>query len=204
MARKRDYISEIVEKRSRLLKRSPRYDQFLRRYDAIVLGFDFLKKEGRRDPYVRTELLKYIPIGSVACLEGYYRLVIRHLIDHGSPYDTNARKLEEVKVDIDTILKMGKEKVSIGEFISHLVPLNNLEDINRGLSTLLDIDFLEALKEIEDDENGQKIGEFADRLYADIKDMFSERHIHCHEIASRVQPGLTHTDRYIGATLIFG
>jgi hypothetical protein len=203
MARKRDYISEIIEKRSRLLKRTNRYDQFLKRYDGIVIALDFLVKEGKKDPYSRSELLKYIPIGSVACIEGYYRMVIRDLINHGSPYDTNARKLEDIKIDIDTVLRMGKEKVSIGEFISHLVSVNNLEDMHRGFTTLIEKDFLEELNKIEDETIGKTIGEVADRLYEDIRWMFRDRHIYCHEVATRVQPRIVEAQSYVGATLVF-
>lgn len=43
MARKRDYIEEILEKRGRHLKRVNRHEQFTRRIHPLVKGFRYVK-----------------------------------------------------------------------------------------------------------------------------------------------------------------
>src|ERR1041385_4685345 len=112
MSKKRDYIAEILEIKGRSLKRTDRYNQFYKRYDPVVGAHVFLKFFGTQDPEVRSELLKYIPIGTLACLEGYFRMVIRDLIDYGEPYQSNAYRLDDIKVDIGVVLNLGREKVS--------------------------------------------------------------------------------------------
>src|SRR5574341_2500220 len=107
MASKRDYITEIVQKRSRLLKRVGRWKLFSTRYEQVLSAFEYLRKSKDASLAARQELLKYVPMGTVACLEAYYRMVIRDLIDHGAPYNANAHKLEDIKLDVATVLGMG-------------------------------------------------------------------------------------------------
>src|ERR1051325_7934856 len=136
MNRKRDYISEILDIRSGSLKRTDRWNHFNKRMDYIVGAIEFLKSlKGSQSE--RIELLKYISIGAVACLEGYMRLVFRDLVEHGSPFEQNVRKFQDVKLDLGIIFDLRREKISYGEFVAHLLSFNNLEDINRNLSILI-------------------------------------------------------------------
>jgi hypothetical protein len=136
ISKKRDYIGEILDKRSRAYRRAGRWQQFVKRNEAIIEAIDFLER-GRGDTAAKVELAKYISIGNVASIEAYFRLAIRDLIEHGLPFDQNARKLQDLKLEIGTILDMRREKVSHGELIPHLVPVNNLEDINRHMSVIM-------------------------------------------------------------------
>jgi hypothetical protein len=148
MNRKRDYISEILDIRARSLKRADRWNHFAKRMDYIVDAFGFLQKS-KGSQSERLELLKYISIGTVACLEGYLRSVFRDLVEHGLPFEQNARKFQDVKLDLGIVFDLRQEKISYGEFVAHLLPFNNIEDINKNLSILIGSDFLDDIKNLE-------------------------------------------------------
>ncbi|MGI8641688.1 MAG: hypothetical protein ACR2MG_17305 [Pyrinomonadaceae bacterium] len=175
----------------------------MKRFDRIEWAFEFLEERTDESLEVRTEILKYISIGMVACLESYYRMVIRDLIDYGSPYNSNAHNLESGRIDLNVVLGLGREKISIGEFISHLIPISSFEDINRNLSIIIDKDFLSELKNVKNDELNETIEEFAGELFEDVKEIFRYRHIFCHELATKVKPKLKEQGLLIGAALIF-
>lgn len=202
MVKKRDYIQEILEKRSRTIRRTTRHEQFDRRYSLVIASFEFLRLEKQIEREIKVELLKYISIGSVACIEGYFRAAIRDLIDYGSPFIDNVKELENTKIDLETIIRLDREKVSIGEFISHLPSISNLEDINRIMSKIIGDDFFNLVKKIEYDEF-EPLEDIAKHLIEDIQSVFRSRHIYCHEIAVKAKPILQQSDDHIGATLTF-
>lgn len=203
MVNKRDYVVEILNKRSRTPKQTTRYEQFLTRYTLIVEAFEFLRVQRHINREVKIELLKYISIGSVACIEGYFRTAMKDLIDCGLPFTDNAKKLDNnIKFDLETVFKLGSAKVSIGEFISHLPSMSSLDDINRTMSKIIDSDFLNSVKEFKHEEFG-KLEDTAKYLKEDIDNVFYSRHIYCHEIAVRVKPTLKQAEDHIGATLTF-
>ena len=59
MARKRDYVAEILSKKTRLLKRSSRWAQFQRRHDLLFEAYRHVKNI-KGNPDFRIELLRYI------------------------------------------------------------------------------------------------------------------------------------------------
>lgn len=203
MKEKRDLVAEIQGRRKRVLRRAGRYEQFNRRHDELFEAVDLLAKYGGHEPVTRVELLKYIPIAIVACWEGYFRLLIRDLIDSGAPFRDNAARLETSRLDLPMLLAIGDRKISIGELLSHQVPLNSLVDINRSLSAVLGTDFLDLLKSTPDPENGHRISEIADKLFPDLHDIFEHRHIFCHELAVRVQPSIPSCRNALRASLVF-
>lgn len=139
------------------------------------------------------ELLKYIPIATVACFESFFRSVYKDLIDFGKPFSDNATKFNQsqnVKFDFDIINAIQSKVVSIGEFISHILPCNNFDDINSNLSTIVGIDFVTKIKSYQresifDDikDNSRNFIENSGQIISDIKRTFELRHIYCHEFA---------------------
>jgi hypothetical protein len=188
--KQRDIIAEILEKRSRLMRRADRYRQFTERNDAILDAIDLLAKHARHDPYTRMELLRYVPIGIVACWEGYVRLLIRDLVNLGQPYRENAARLDVGKFDVDAVLAIGGKRISTGELISHQLRINNLDDINKHLSTVMGFYFLEELMRTHAPDNDMPLFYIADKLFRDINGAFEMRHIFCHELAVTHQPTL--------------
>jgi hypothetical protein len=205
---KRDYISEIVAKKSRLRKRGGRWDQVTNRIDNLIELSEFLKASKLKELPFRNETAKYLPIGFVACIEGYFRLVYRDLIDHGDPYRSNATSFKDIRVGIDHVIAMQSGKLTCGEFIAHLLPANNIEDIESCMSILLGEPFLEKVKKYEftiDDKKPKtsitKSG-LDQRLFLDLKEIFDLRHICAHELAPKIKIKIPYLIRSTGSAFM--
>jgi len=176
---KRDVIKDIESKR----KRQKQKGVFLpRRLLAIYDSFHKLGTDER-------ELSKYYPIGLIACLEGYIRSQICALIDSGSPYCDNLLHLNgdpNIKIDLSTAVSIYyQRKITLGEFISHLLPLTGVEGINKYMSAVLGFDFLRSLVSAVpyrmDKATGQPIP--IGDIIKNVEETFRLRHIFAHEVA---------------------
>jgi|LakMenE01Jun11ns_1017448.scaffolds.fasta_scaffold9921506_2 hypothetical protein len=209
---KRDYVSEILAKKQRTVPTSQRWElvserlghiglvskatHFLDHFNQIegiedLEGFDWIKEDYIALKYnfgLGSELIRYIPIGLVACMEGYFRKVYADLIDHGSPYKENASKFSDIKFSIETAISLEIHSVSIGDFVAHLLTTNNLDDINRNVSTLIGEDFLGKLKTIRNQAIRQQYlfpmddNELMGYMVKSIRRIFEFRHMFCHEL----------------------
>lgn len=189
---KRNFITEINAIKSRT-EYDAEYDAEFRLENLEIVIIQYL--ENNKD--VNSELLKYIPIATVACFESFFRSVIKELIDSGKPYNENAIQFNQsknVKFDFDIILAIQSKKVTIGEFISHILPCNNYEDINSNLSTLIGADFTDSIKKFKrksifDDvnENSKTFRDNFNEIISDIKRTFELRHIFCHEYSNNLK-----------------
>jgi hypothetical protein len=189
---KRNLINEISTIRYRTKPESRYYaDHKLQELENLIIDLTSSTESTNK------ELLKYAPIATVACFETFFRAIIKELIDSGKPYVENATQFNQsksVKVDFDVILAIQSKQVTVGEFISHILPCNNLEDINSNLSTLTKTDFLDSLKKFDRQSIFKEQNEIS-RLYRanvnqiinDIKRTFELRHIFCHEYYATVR-----------------
>ena len=84
MSRTRDLIQEIADVRRRR-RFGPAMAELLFRLFALEQAF----KEHDRN---KRELSRYFPVALIACVEGYFRIAIKELIDAGEPYLSNAEK----------------------------------------------------------------------------------------------------------------
>jgi hypothetical protein len=189
---RRNLITEITAVKSRSEFNS-RYDISSRLTDIEHAFKENLDYTGNFDG----ELFKYIPIAIVACFEAFFRSVIKELIDFGKPYSDNTTKFnqsKDVKFDFDIIQAIQTKTVTVGEFISHILPCNNFDDINSNLTTLTGIDFIESIKTFEvkssfehaKDNSKSFIENFA-QIISDVKRTFELRHIFCHEVATNIK-----------------
>lgn len=197
---KRDYIKEILSKKDR--------QKFLGGYasDISVLEKSLeqqLKLLGEEANDCHLELMKHFPIAMVAYMESLFREYVKELIDFGYPYSENAKifNKSEIKFDFQIVTEIQSKTISVGDFISHLLPLSNLENINYTMTTLIGKDFLHSLKSVvdswPDDENKiyEPILKNASAVYQDVKRTFELRHIYCHEYTGLdiVEPELIKT-----------
>lgn len=169
---RRDYVNEILSKKQRTVPTSRRWDLVSNRINDMSVipqvirlienlqqfslsrreeleGYGWIQRDSGKvidSSGITWEIARYIPIGLVACIEGYFRKVYADLIDHGSPYKENASKLTDIKFSIETAISLEVHSISIGEFIAHLITTNNLEDINKNISALIGDDFFKQLK----------------------------------------------------------
>lgn len=95
------------------------------------------------------ELLKYIPIATVACYEAFFRSTVKEIVDFGKPYSNhvaNYNQSKNVKLDFEVISAIQTKTLTVGDFVSHILPYNNLSDVVSNISVLIDRDFMEELK----------------------------------------------------------
>ena len=143
---KRNYIDEILDRKQRLLKGASREDQFRRRVHPLVKGFRVIKSLNKSVDY-RDEWLKYGVIGYMACVEGYFRVLIADLIDAGAPFSENVANFKDLKLGVDSVIAIHSKKITLGDFVANLLPLNNFQDIANNLSVILGLDFTKYFKE---------------------------------------------------------
>ena len=187
---KRNIITEIAEIKSRSEFNSrDDYNSRLKDIESAII--ENLNYNGD----FNKELLKYIPISTVACFEAFFRSVYKELIDFGKPFSdnvTNFNQAKNIKFDFDIVNAIQNKTVTVGEFVSHILPCNNFEDINSNLSILAGIDFVERVKSfrkdgIDNDDETKEFIENADQIIVDIKRTFQLRHIFCHEFATNLK-----------------
>lgn len=188
---KRNLINEITSIKSRSEFNS-RHDYSSRLNDIEYAFNESLNYNGDFDK----ELVKYIPIATVACFEAFFRSIYKELIDFGKPFSENAIKFNQsknVKFDFDIINAIQTKTVTVGEFISHILPCNNFGDINTNLSTIANIDFVDQIKKFHRksifdhiNDNSKQFIENSEQIISDIKRTFELRHIFCHEFATNL------------------
>lgn len=187
MTQARDIISEIIEVRSR---RASDYGM-----SELIVRLRTLESTFEKRDCLDTELLKYFPVAVVACLEGYFRLAIKQLIDAGEPYLSNAGQLiKKLTFDYEAVKALHGKYVSIGEFIAHNLSLSQLAHINNHMSAILGKDFLKELRSVTNRLDHKIHGKpktpilvEPDSIYRDVSRTFELRHIVCHELASNFE-----------------
>jgi uncharacterized protein YecT (DUF1311 family) len=140
----------------------------------------------------KRELSRYFPVALIACVEGYFRIAIKELIDAGEPYLSNAEKpASSMKIDFSIVRAVHGKSVTVGELVAHGIPLSRLDHVEAALSNLLGISFLRALRSTVDRWAHEVKGNAAvpiltepDQVFADVAKTFELRHIICHEMAS--------------------
>lgn len=189
---KRNLIDEITSIRSRSEFKS-RHAFNLQLNDIENAFKESLAYNGDFDK----ELVKYIPISTIACFEAFFRSVYMELIDFGKPFSDNAIKFNQsknVKFDFEIINAIQSKIVTVGEFISHILPCNNFDDINSNISTIANIDFINSIKTFRkenifdsEDSNSKSFIENFSQIISDVKRTFELRHIFCHEFATNMK-----------------
>lgn len=184
MSRTRDIIEEISLVRQR------------RRFGAAIaelpLRLFSLERAFKTHDQRNAELTRYFPVALVACIEGYFRLAIKELIDAGEPYITNAERLaSSIKLDFTVVRTIHGKAVTVGDLVGHSVPLSRLDHIESSMSSLLGASFLDSMRTITDrwehEVRGASVKPILadpDGVFAGVAKTFELRHILCHEIAS--------------------
>lgn len=187
MSRTRDIIEEIARVRQR------------RRFGWAIAELPFrlfaLERAFKEHDQKNEEVTRYFPVALVACIEGYFRLAIKELIDAGEPYITNAeRPASSIKLDFTVVRAIHGKAVTVGELVGHSVPLSRLDHIESSMSSLLGVSFLDRMRTITDRWEHEVRGApekpiltDPDKVFAGVAKAFELRHIICHEIASAHQ-----------------
>lgn len=189
---KRNFNKEIAELKERGEFENGFYnDQRLCDLNEVITIIKAQTKNNRTD-----EVYKYLPIASVACIESFFRATIKELLDNEGIYFDNLEKLiqqNNLKLDFEVLSNLQKKKYTIGEFVAHTLPCNNINDLNKNISVLLGYDFLSALKKhkpkiagVFDYESFDYFKKNYNSIAKSIVKTFEFRHIFCHESARKV------------------
>jgi len=162
----------------------------------------------------KLELAKYFLIATVASGELYFRSISRSFIDAGEPYSKNAGKFNQtqnIKFDFEIVNAIHGKSVTIGEIISHMLPFNNLEDVNSNISTIIGKDLLSEIKKFNKrtkifEDYNQAIENFHlhhQIILADVKRLYELRHIFCHEFGTLLSTDLDELYKVFCNAIIF-
>lgn len=194
---KRDHVAEILEIQARTGEKPPYIGVLVRIQDvkALIDGYDSPPPEA----------LRYCPVGLVACIEAYFRAVIKQLIDSGEPFLERASRFDRMPFDFRVVTAIHGRTITLGSLVAHLLPCSNKNDINSSMSVLLDADFLASVKDVREhwpwkpDQTASAEPVVSDpaTVFSDLDRVFELRHIVCHEFASSVDLSLGEAERFI-------
>ena len=138
---------------------------------------------------------EYVPIRLVTILEVFVRSTLADLIDAGGDYAVRAEgvvKRSGLKIDFRTAQAIVGEKLSLGDLISHVIPVNGIEDIHDSMSELLGAKLFEDIRNQEDRWEVHIHGRERGPMITDVEDLrrklartFEVRHILVHELPLR-------------------
>lgn len=183
----RNYAKQIAEREGRLLRRTKRWKQVVRVIHPLIGSFQSIK-DSDIEKDIKSELYRFIPIRSIACLEGWFKLAVASLIDESVSFRENASRIKEPRINIGDIIAVQSRKLSAGKLIAHTSPVNSLNDIEEVLSLLIGSDFSEAFKNVRINPktcpNPVTFKNEAMMIYHEVKKTFYLRHIFAHELAT--------------------
>jgi hypothetical protein len=192
MMRKRNHIEEILSIKSRA-ESSNRFEFQERIYNIENAINEYLK----RDNEFEDEILKYIPITLVSCIESFGRSIIAELIDAGIPFSENVLDFNQstnIKFDFSIVNAIQKNTISIGDFISHFLPCNNIQDFNSNISVLIKNDLFKEIKSYKPRgiremllADSEKFKSEFPKILNSLNRVFELRHIFCHEYATNIK-----------------
>lgn len=203
MSRTRDIIQEIADVRQRRFFGSAMSELPMRLFALEHAFKEHDKSQG--------ELTRYFPVALIACVEGYFRMAIKDLIDAGDPYLSNAeRPASSLKLDFSILRAVHGKAITVGELVAHGIPLSRLDHVEKAITCLIGTGFLQALRTTTDRWAHEVKGEPADpiladpdQVFADVARTFELRHIICHEIASAYEIETDEVERCFQSCVVF-
>ena len=187
MSKSRNIVEEIMEIRAR----QPDVHILLEPSMRLM----YLESVYKKRQSIDEELWRYFPISVVACLEAFFRLAIKQLIDAGEPYLTNSQYLlSKRKIDFDMLKALHGQSITIGDIAGHLISISNLDQISKAMSELLGHNFLKEISQTYDRYAVEVHKELKRTIISDsnltfrlVKRTFELRHIFCHEFANKYE-----------------
>lgn len=186
MARK--IIDEILDIKSRFDIADDKDIRLIKRISPLMRSFYLIQSHINKDDMeAKTELYKYFPVALVVTIEGFFRETIGELIDNHAFYREKLHQFKDFKFNIEPILAIEASKISIGDLVSHLLPLNNLTDINKTMKTFTNRNFIKDIKALINIAYEKKTASKKDNanlVFKNLNKMFRLRNIICHELSN--------------------
>lgn len=135
---------------------------------------------GLVDIYKETDELQkfeYVPVKIVACFQEFFRGKYKEIMDDPKFRGRirNVKALKNIGYDFDILGAFQDNEITLGDYLSYLIPCSRVETIDDTISQLLNIDFLNKIKEKTSNPS---------ELLQSIDDIFDLRHMYCHEISA--------------------
>ena len=135
---------------------------------------------GLVDIYKETDELQkfeYVPVKIVACFQEFFRGKYKEIMDDPKFRGRirNVKALKNIGYDFDILGAFQDNEITLGDYLSYLIPCSRVETIDDTISQLLNINFLNKIKE--------KASNYSELLQS-INDIFDLRHMYCHEISA--------------------
>ena len=112
MSRTRDIIQEIADVRQRR--------RFGSAMSELPMRLFALEHAFKKHDKSQGELTRYFPVALIACVEGYFRMAIKDLVDVGDPYLSNAeRPASALKLDFSILRAVHGKAITVGELVAH-------------------------------------------------------------------------------------
>jgi hypothetical protein len=204
MPSRRNLVFELAQRRTRHLHGIPRYEQTKRRLYDLEGALYFLQRRPTIPPRHKRELYRYFPVALVAIAEGHFKMLYRDLIDSGEPFLSRAKSLRDIKLDIDSLIGVHQRSVTIGELISQQLPHSSMAHIDAHMSMLLSQDFPKEFQKRVRAEDATIGGTtFQTHMRRLLEEIFRQRHVYCHELATTVRPRLKEVSRFIKVFRVF-
>lgn len=161
MTRKRDYVLEIRDRRSRLGGTRRLFE----RLSKVLTELD-------RAEAVSDELMRHFPVAMIACLETYTRTIVQELVDSGPPFSDRIEAFGGLKIEIETMKAIHGRRITLGELLGHLTPVSSLADVQRAIGPLINADVIDIVKSGGGDVRA---------LIEGVTTTFRLRHVYAHE-----------------------
>ncbi len=155
---------------------------------------------------------QFTVIRLVTILEVFTRDWAAEIIDAGEPYASRGADLVKgiLKIDFALAQALVGKQISFGELVSHELPVNNVGDIDRALSKLLDTSLFDHLKDVVDrwaieidSRPPTPLMPEPDWARATLAHLFEQRHIFVHELPENQDVGGATLYGYIRAASQF-
>jgi hypothetical protein len=163
----RENIIEEIRQRQGKIKVQSSVKGLFAQIDEIEYNLKSMEGKDR-------DMLRFFSVSLVAIIESFFRLYIMEIVNRGEPYTTNSEDvINSLQIEFSLLKKLQDGTLTIGEFISRLVTISQLKDIDRIISTLIGKKFL---KELQLDSKD---------ISRDIDTLFKLRDKFIHEISDK-------------------
>lgn len=198
----RDYVAEIEAKRQRLGHGAPPGAE---RVSTL--------SEAYKRSHTDRELRRYFPVALIATVEASVRFGLGRLIDRApAAFESFVQSgwSRDQRFDPSILTAVAGKRITVGELLSHLRPINGVPDVAAAMSAALSADFLDAVSAIHDRWLVEIQGEpkapiIKDRagVISGLESAFRFRHILAHEAAPRVELSIEEGERQLQSVAAF-
>lgn len=203
----KSFIEQVIKYQSRQLKHVHRKEQLEKRLHPILKSFDYLKGKTKLDKRIRNELLKYIPISLISCMQGYFLFLTKDFIDFGEPFTSRITSLKDTNFSFESIVALQDRQLSLGQIVSYTYSFSNFPTLLSVMDCILNNNFKWLISNYPlscpNCKCSFRIEELIPDFFANIDRTFQLRNIFAHEIALKEKIRITEIDDLSGSIQLF-